>query len=231
MKKVLVVDIGGTNVKLMVSDNAEVRRFKSGSRLAPGTMVKKVKLNTRGWKYDVISLGFPGLVRDGQPAAEPGNLARGWVDFDYEKAFGKPIKIINDAAMQALAHYQEGRMLFLGLGTGLGSTLIVDDVVIPLELGELKYRKRASFNHTLSKEGLARLGQRRWERAVHEVVSVLRCALQTDYIVIGGGSAKLLQSLPTGSRRGDNRHAFNGGWRLWHHTEKARPQASTWSIE
>lgn len=231
MKKVLVIDIGGSKVKLMVSDVTEVRKFPSGPKLTPQAMVKQVKATARGWKYDVISLGFPGPVLHGHPAEEPGNLGPGWVDFDYEKAFGKPVKIINDAALQSLASYRGGRMLFLGLGTGVGSTLIVDDIVIPLELGELRYKQRTSIFHMLSKEGLARMGRKRWERAVHEIVAVLRNALRTDDIVIGGGSAELLRSLPEGTRRGDNRHAFAGGCRLWHQTRKARPQESTWTIE
>ena len=230
--KILVIDIGGTNVKLMASDQKEVRRFASGPKLTAGQMVAKVKQRTAGWKYEAVSLGFPGTVRNGMPASEPKNLGPGWVDFDYEAALGRKVRIINDAALQALGSYKVGRMLFIGLGTSVGSTLIVDNVVIPLELGLLKYNGRTTFEEALGDDGLATLGQEKWERAIHEITDMLRTTFVVDDMVIGGGSAKLIKTLPPGSRRGDNRNAFQGGLRLWQ--KKPAPvevRESTWRLD
>jgi polyphosphate glucokinase len=211
---VLVIDIGGSHVKLCVS-GAQPRRFDSGNELTPEVLVDRVRTSTADWRYEVISLGFPGLVTAHGPDAEPGNLGDGWVGFDFEAAFGKPVRLVNDAVLQALGAYEGGRMLFLGLGTGLGSALVTEHVVIPLELGNLPSGKGDSMAERVGKKALEDNGKDRWVRDVHNVVEVLRHALVPDYLVLGGGSAKLVDPLPHGTRRGGNDDACKGGFRLW----------------
>jgi polyphosphate glucokinase len=211
---VLAVDVGGSHVKALASNEREKRRFPSSSKLTPGEMVEGVLRIAEGWSWEVVSVGIPTPVHGGKPVAEPVNLGEGWVGFDYEAAFGKPTKIVNDAAMQALGSYEGGRMLFLGLGTGLGSALVVNGVVEPLELGHLPFRKK-TFEHYVSTGALARRGKRKWRKAVFEVVERLSAAMQPDYVVLGGGGADELDQLPPNCRRGDNERAFVGGFRLW----------------
>jgi polyphosphate glucokinase len=214
---VLVIDIGGTHVKVLVTGARQPREFVSGPTMTPGVMVADVKKIGRGWKYDVISIGYPGVVLHGRPIAEPHNLAKGWVGFDYQAAFGKPVKIINDAAMQALGSYRGGKMLFLGLGTGLGSTLIADGVVEPMELGHLPYKK-GTYENYVGQRGLEERGKAKWRRDVADVVARLTAALEPDDVVLGGGNVRRLKELPSGSRAGDNANAFIGGFRLWEET-------------
>jgi polyphosphate glucokinase len=219
--KVLVVDIGGSHVKLRATSQGTARKFDSGPTLTPKMMVAGVHKLTRGWQYEVVSIGYPGPVLHGRPVQEPHNLARGWVGFDYEAAFGRPVKIVNDAAMQALGSYEGGRMLFLGLGTGLGSTLIVEGIVHPLELGHLPYRK-GTFEDYVGLRGLQKRGKKKWRRTVDDVVTRLAAAMQPDTVVIGGGNVKKLKTLPPGCRTGLNANAFRGGFRLWAHAPAAK---------
>ena len=214
-KKILVIDVGGTHVKLMIS-RRDKRKFKSGLKLTPRAIVAEMKSLVGDWKFDVISMGFPAPVRDGRILGEPKNLGKGWVGFNFEKAFGKPVRIINDAAMQALGSYHGRRMLFLGLGTGLGSALVWDNYVLPLELGDLPYRNGSVIEDYLGKLGLARLGEKTWQRDVEHALIQLKKSLIADYVVLGGGNAKKLDALPEGIERGHNRNAFLGGTRLWH---------------
>jgi polyphosphate glucokinase len=211
---VLVIDIGGTNVKMLASGHEQPRKFPSGPELKPHQMVAGVVSATKDWTYDVISIGFPGPVLCGQPITEPVNLGPGWVGFDFEAAFRLPVKVINDAAMQALGSYQGGKMLFLGLGTGLGATVIMNGVIEPLELGRFHYKKR-TVEHYVGARGLKRLGRKKWQRHVEEIVDRVIGALKPDDVVIGGGNAKKLKQLPAGSRAGSNANAFLGGFRLW----------------
>lgn len=213
--RVLVVDVGGTSVKILASGQRTVRKFRSGPKLTAQQMVEGVMTVAKGWRFDAVSIGYPGPVSGGTLLEEPKNLGIGWVGFDFEKAFGCPVKVINDAAMQALGSYEGGRMLFLGLGTGLGSALIADHVIMPMELAYLPYKKGRSFEDYVGRRGLERLGKKKWRRAVDDVVSRLKAALVADYVVLGGGNAKKLQPLPDGARPGDNVHAFTGGRRLW----------------
>jgi polyphosphate glucokinase len=213
--KVLVIDVGGTNVKVSAHGEAEVRKFPSGPTLTAKQMVDGVLSLVGDWTYEVITVGYPGPVIHGRLALEPVNLGPGWVDFDFAAHFGKPVKLINDAAMQALGSYEGGRMLFLGLGTGLGSALIMDQVIAPLELAHLPYRKGRTFEDYLGLRGLKRLGKKKWQKAVEDVVARLQAALVADSVVLGGGNAKHLKRLPPGTRMGDNRNAFLGGVRLW----------------
>jgi polyphosphate glucokinase len=214
--RVLIIDIGGTHVKVWATGHKQRVEFSSGPKMTPRKMVAAVQAATSGWKYDAVSIGYPGPVVHGRPMAEPHNLGRGWVGFDFKKAFGRrPIKIINDAAMQALASYQGKRMLFLGLGTGLGSALIVDGVLEPMELAHLPYRKGRSYEDYVGLAGLKRLGRRRWRHHVQEIVKLLKKAMEVDDVVLGGGNARLLKNLPPGTRLGDNANAFIGGYRLW----------------
>jgi predicted NBD/HSP70 family sugar kinase len=213
-KKILVIDVGGTHVKLMIS-RAEKRKFKSGRRMTPRQMVSEIKSLIVDWKFDFISIGFPAPVVNGRIASEPKHLGKGWISFDFEKAFANPVRLINDAAMQALGSYRGGRMLFLGLGTGLGSTLVWTDTVLPLELGDLPYRDRAIIEDYLGRSGLERLGAKEWQREVQFAVTQLKKSLIADYVVLGGGNTKKLDSLPKGVERGHNRNAFLGGVRLW----------------
>ena len=212
--KVLAIDIGGTNVKILATGQKERRRFPSGLGLTPRKMVTTVKRLAKDWKYDVVSIGYPGRVRDDRPTTEPHNLANGWVKFDFEAAFGCPVKVINDAAMQALGSYRGGTMLFLGLGTGLGSAMVVAGTVVPMELGHLAISKR-TFEDDLGARGLKRLGRKKWQKRVEQVTQRFVSALELDDVVLGGGNAKKLTTAPAGCRVGDNAWAFLGGFRLW----------------
>src|SRR6266487_1159012 len=213
-KKILVIDIGGSNVKLMISRAGKLK-FTSGSRLTPREMVAEVKPLVSDLKFGAISMGFPSPVRDGRILSEPKHLGKGWVGFDFEKAFGKPVRVINDAAMQALGSYHGRRMLFLGLGTGLGSALVWDNYVLQLELGDLPYRNGNIIEDYLGKPGLARLGKKNWQCDVEHAIVQLKKSLIADYVVLGGGNAKRVDQLPKGFERGHNRNAFLGGTRLW----------------
>ena len=223
--KVLIVDVGGTHVKILATGEQNKREFASGPTLTAEQMVTGVTALTKGWKYDVVSMGYPGPVLHGRPVAEPHNLGRGWVGFDYRAAFGRPIKIINDAAMQALGGYKGGKMLFLGLGTGLGSTLIVDGIVEPMELGHLPYRK-ATYEDYVGTRGLKRYGKRKWRKYVADVVARLIAALQPEDVVLGGGNVHNLKELPPGCREGSEANAFVGGFRLWQDAAKRQPSTA-----
>ena len=223
--RVLVLDVGGTHVKLLVTGASEPRRFDSGRDMTPERMVAGVRAAARGWEFDVVSLGLPAPIVGGRPRIDPPHLGAGWIEFDYERAFGRPVRLINDAAMQALGSYEGGRMLFLGLGTGLGSTLIVDGVIVPMEVGHMPYRHGKAFEDYVGVAGLERLGQRKWVRHVHAVLSILEAALLPDYIVLGGGNVKRLETLPGGVRRGSNDNAFLGGFRLWEASRGASESA------
>jgi polyphosphate glucokinase len=211
---VLAVDVGGSHVKLLSSDERVPRRFESGRELTPERMVKGVLDQAAEWRFEVVSLGIPTPVHGGRPIAEPLNLGEGWVDFDYEAAFAKPTTVVNDAVMQAIGSYEGGRMLFLGLGTGLGSALIVDGVVEPLELGHLPFRK-GTFEDYVTRGARKQRGERKWRKGVFEAIEQLTNAIAADDVVIGGGEAEELDGLPEGCRRGDNENAFVGGFRLW----------------
>jgi polyphosphate glucokinase len=212
--KILVIDVGGNNCKFLASGQSEARRFESGPFFTPKRMVKGVLEMTKDWEYDVIAVGFPAPVVGNRPVQEPVNIGKGWVKFDYEKALGKPVKFINDAAMQALGSYEGGRMLFLGLGTGLGSAMILNGVVAPMELGHLPYRKR-TFEEYVGDRGRLRLGKKKWQKAVEDTISRLRAALEPEYVILGGGNVRKLERLPKGVRAGSNDNAFTGGFRLW----------------
>jgi predicted NBD/HSP70 family sugar kinase len=211
---VLAVDVGGSHVKALLSGEDEKRRFDSGPELSAEQMAAGVLELADGWSFDRVSVGIPTPVRGGKPIAEPVNLGNGWVGFDYDGAFGVPTKIVNDAVMQAVGSYEGGRMLFLGLGTGLGSALIADGVVEPLELGHLPFRKK-TFEDYVSERARERVGKKKWKKAVFETVKHLAAAIEPDYVVIGGGGADHLDELPPNTRRGDNENAFVGGFRLW----------------
>lgn len=213
--RILVVDIGGTHVKVLATGERQERKIDSGPTMTPVRMVKDVKQLTSGWKYDAVSIGYPGPVVQGRPLHEPHNLGKGWVGFHFSKAFGHPVRIINDAAMQALGSYRGGRMLFLGLGTGLGSAMIVNGTVQPLELAHLPYKKGRTYEDYVGLRGLEHLGKKKWRRHVADIVERLKIALEPDYIVLGGGNVKKLKKLPPGAEAGDNRNAFRGGFRLW----------------
>lgn len=213
--KILVVDVGGTNVKVLATGQDEPRKTPSGLTLTPAKMVADVKELAADWKFEAVSIGYPGYVFHGKPVCEPHNLAHGWVGFDYETAFGCPIKILNDAAMQALGSYEGGRMLFLGLGTGLGSAMIVEGIIEPMELAHLPYRKGKTYEDFLGVRGLERLGKKKWREAVADVVENLKTALEADYVVLGGGNVRKLKDPPPDTRLGDNANAFLGGFRLW----------------
>jgi polyphosphate glucokinase len=212
--KVLVIDIGGTNVKMLASGQDTPRKFPSGKGLTASQMVSGVLDATRDWDYEAISIGFPGPVLCGQPMTEPVNLGPGWMGFDFEAAFHRPVKVLNDAAMQALGSYQGGKMLFLGLGTGFGATVILDGVIEPLELGRFHYKK-STLEHYVGNGGLKRQGRKKWQCQVEEIVERLIAALKPDDVVLGGGNVKKLRSLPPGTRAGANANAFLGGFRLW----------------
>ena len=212
--RVLAVDVGGSHVKVLVSTGGERRRFESGPKLTAQQMIEGVLDLTKDWKYDAVSLGVPAKVTAGKVVHDPVNLGHGWAGFDFERAFGKPTKVVNDAAMQALGSYEGGRMLFLGLGTGLGTAMIVDGLLEPMELGHLRYKK-ATYEDYVGERGLERLGKKRWRKAVADVVRDLAAALEPEYVVLGGGNATLLKELPPEARLGDNENAFLGGFRLW----------------
>jgi polyphosphate glucokinase len=220
--RVLVVDVGGTNIKVLATGQAEPRKFPSGPTLTPDQMVSGVLQTAQGWEYDVVSVGFPGPVLQGRPVSEPPNLGRGWVGFDFAAAFEKPVRLVNDAAMQALGSYEGGRMLFLGLGTGLGSAVVSGGIVEPMELGHLPYKK-STFEDYVGARGLKRVGKKKWRKRVADVVERFRAALAPDYVVLGGGNAKKLDVLPTGARLGDNANAFKGGFRLWDDAQPVVP--------
>ena len=211
---VLAIDIGGTHVKILATGQKERREFESGSTLTPAMMVAGVQKLAEDWTYDAVSIGYPGPVLRNRPVAEPHNLAKGWVGFDFDAAFKTPVKVVNDAAMQALGSYKGGKMLFLGLGTGLGSTMIADGNVEPMELGHLPYKK-ATYEDYVGLRGLEKHGQKKWRKHVADVVERLVAALEPDDVVLGGGNVKRLERLPKGCRAGDNANAFLGGFRLW----------------
>ena len=225
VKHVLVVDVGGTSVKILATGQNERRSFPSGPTLTPKRMVSGVKKLAAGWMYDVVSIGYPGPVLRARPVAEPHNLGRGWVGFDFAAAFGRPVKVVNDAAMQALGSYKGGKMLFLGLGTGLGSTMIVEGIVEPMELGHLPYKK-GTYEDYVGRAGLERHGKKKWRRHVADVVARFIAALEPDDTVIGGGNVGKLEALPPHSRAGDNSNAFRGGFRLWEE-DNALPRSVT----
>src|SRR5438270_1269686 len=214
-RNVLAIDVGGTNLKLLATGQKEVRKIPSGPELTAAEMAKQVKAAVSDWSYDAVSIGYPGPVVQGRPINEPFNLAPGWVKFDVRKAFGKPVKIINDAAMQAVGSYKKGRMLFLGLGTGLGSAMIVDGVLQPMELAHLPFKKGRTYEDYLGRRGLERLGQEKWQKNVFAAVAQLKQAVQADDVVLGGGNAKKLTDLPADVRLGNNNNAFIGGFRMW----------------
>jgi polyphosphate glucokinase len=223
--KILVIDIGGTHVKILATGQNEPRKFESGPTLTPERMVAGVKQLAADWKYDAVSIGYPGPVLHGKPVAEPHNLAPGWIGFDYAAAFGCKVKLVNDAAMQALGSYNGGKMLFLGLGTGLGTTLIVDGIVEPMELAHLPYKK-STYEDYVGLRGLLKHGAHKWRRHVADVVKLLVAALGPEDVVLGGGNVKKLKELPSGCRAGDNSNAFLGGFRLWNaEAKRKRPAA------
>ena len=214
-RRILVIDVGGTHVKFRVGAGSAELKFASGPKLTPASMVRELKRLAPRLSYDAVSIGYPGVVFRDRIAAEPHNLAKGWVGYDFARALGKPVRIVNDAAMQAIGSYAGGRMLFLGLGTGLGVTLIIDGVIEPTELGHVSYRKGLSYEDYLGERGRRLRGNRKWRQSVHEVVEQLRRAFEVEYVVLGGGNAARLKRLPAGARLGDNRNAFIGGLRLW----------------
>ena len=218
---VLVVDVGGTHVKVLVSGETEPRKFDSGPELAPRRMVSGVKKIAGDWIYDAVSIGYPGPVLRNKPVSEPHNLGRGWVGFNFETAFGRPVKLINDAAMQALGSYRGGKMLFIGLGTGLGSAMITDGIVEPMELGHLPWKKH-TYEDYVGERGLDRCGVKKWRRYVAEAVAQLIAALEPEEVVLGGGNVKQLKTLPPNCRAGDNANAFLGGFRLWGDEQKQK---------
>jgi polyphosphate glucokinase len=212
---VLVIDVGGTHIKILASGKKQPRKVESGPTMTAAQMATAVKQLAAGWKYDRVSIGYPGPVILNRPLHEPINMGDGWVEFDFRGAFGCPVKLINDAAMQALGSYKGGHLLFLGLGTGLGSAMVVNHIVQPMELGHLPYKKGKTYEDYLGRRGLKRLGKKRWRQQVAVIIEQLRAALQPDDVVIGGGNAKKLDALPMGCRLGDNGNAFVGGFQLW----------------
>ena len=229
---VLVVEIGASRVKMLATGAHEPRRFDSDENLTPDRLVERVREHTSDWTYDVVSIGYPGTVDARGPRAEPGNLGDGWVRFDFSKAFGKPVRVLNDAAMQALGGYDSGRMLFLGLGTGVGAALVTEHVVVPLELGCLPYCPDETLFDRLGSAGLEKHGEQVWLDAVSKVTTMLREAFSADYVLIGGGNASRVQPLPQGARRGGNEDAFTGGFRLWEEIVEPhdRRAASVWRV-
>jgi polyphosphate glucokinase len=226
---VLVVDVGGTNVKILATGQSEPRKLPSGPTLAPEAMVAGVQNLAEDWQYDVVSIGYPGRVVRGRILAEPHNLAPGWVGFDFAAAFGQPVKVVNDAAMQALGSYQGGLLLFLGLGTGLGSAVVAEGIVVPMELAHLPYRK-GTYEDYVGRRGLKRMGRKKWARHVAVVVGRMAAALAPDDIVLGGGNTKKLKALPPGSRAGENVNAFAGGFRLWEAAVEPAPAATDGAV-
>jgi len=214
-RSILAVDVGGTGLKVLATGQSEPRRRDSGPLMTPQEMVELVREMASDWQYDAVSIGYPGQVGDHGPRSEPGNLGAGWVGFNFAAAFDRPVRIVNDAAMQALGSYDGGRMLFLGLGTGLGSAMIAENVIVPLELGELPYRRRR-LGEVLGRDGLERVGKKKWRQVIDRVVPLLMAATLADYVVIGGGNAKRIKNPPGGARLSNNLTAFRGGFRLWH---------------
>jgi polyphosphate glucokinase len=215
IRKILVIDVGGTHVKALLTGKREPRKLPSGPHLTAKEMVAIVCEATADWDYDAVTVGFPGPVSQNRPTKEPVNLGTGWVGFDFAKAFGKPVKVINDAAMQAVGSYEGGRMLFLGLGTGLGTALVIDGHVIPLEIAHLPYHKGKEYEEYVGEAGMKKLGKKKWKKHVEEVVRLFLAALNADYAVIGGGNVRFFDKLPPNCKRGSNRFAFRGGFRLW----------------
>lgn len=219
---ILGVDIGGTNLKFRTQDQDEVTKVPSGPKMTPEVMMEAIRKHSAGWKYDHVSIGFPGPVIHDKPLLEPHNLGRGWVHFDFKKAFGnRPMKFLNDAAMQAMGSYRGGRMLYLGLGTGLGSAMVVDGSVQAMELAHLPWKKRKSYEDYLGKAGLRRDGRKQWEKNVHKVILLMSDAMEADYVVLGGGNAKLLKKLPDKVYLGSNDNAFKGAFMLWEEEKKS----------
>lgn len=221
--KVLVIDVGGTHVKILATGQATERRIESGPKMTAEQMADGVKKLAGGWAYDAVSIGYPGVVKNNQPATEPRNLGPGWVKYDFRAAFGKPVKVINDAAMQALGSYMKGKLLFLGLGTGLGTTVIMDGVVLPMELAHMPYRRK-TFEDYVGERALERRGKKKWRRHVAETAALLGAALLPDDVVIGGGNARHLDAPPPGCRIGENTNAFSGGFCMW--DASAKPGAA-----
>jgi polyphosphate glucokinase len=230
--KVLVVDIGGSSVKALATGHTARVRFASGRHLTPAELVRQVQQHAAHWQYDVVSIGYPGAAGPNGPVAEPGNLGPGWVGYDFSRAFERPVRMVNDAAMQAVGGYEGGRMLFLGLGTGLGSTLVADRVIVPLELGLLPYTQSETLGERLGKTGLARYGLRTWTEAVTRAAEMLRSAFAADYVVLGGGNASKVEALPPHTRRGGNMDAFRGGFRLWEERIEPHdgPSPASWRV-
>ncbi len=212
---ILVIDVGGSHVKFRMGPRGEIRRFESGPRMTAAEMARKVRKLARDLPYEAVAIGYPGLVLRGRIAAEPYNLGAGWVGYDFEKTLGRPVRVVNDATMQALGSYEGGRMLFLGLGTGLGATLILDGAVEPMEIGHMPFKHRRTFEDYVGERGRKRLGNNKWRKAVAEVVTRLKEVLEADYVVLGGGNAERLKALPEGVRLGENLNAFKGGLHLW----------------
>jgi hypothetical protein len=227
-KTILVVDIGGTHIKLMIS-RREKRKFDSGPSMTPRRLVSSLKKTVKGWKFDAVSIGFPAPVKEGVIARDPKHLGKGWAGFNFTKALGKPTRVVNDAALQALGSYRGGRMLFLGLGTGLGSAMVYGKTLLPLELGDLPYRDGAIIEKYLGKPGLSKLGEAAWKREVRHAILQLRKSFIADYVVLGGGNVKRFKTLPDGVELGHNRNAFLGGVRLWE--TDPRTHRSRWKIE
>ena len=221
--KVLVIDVGGTNVKLLATGQKEPRKYPSGPTMTPRKMVRLVKKAVGDWKFECISLGYPGPIINGHPLREPHNLGRGWVGFNFQKAFGCPVKILNDAAMQAVGSYKGRRMLFLGLGTGLGSAMIVEGILQPMELAHLTYKNGKTYEDYLGLRGLEGMGKKKWRRYVAKITKSLKIALDADYVVLGGGNCKKLKELPRGAQLGSNGNAFLGGFRMWQKNQVANP--------
>jgi len=230
--KVLMIDIGGSNVKFMNSRGGEMRRLKSGTELTADDMVHGVLSQVGDWEYDRISIGFPGLLHHGRPVREPFNLGNGWLNYDFEAAFGKPVRMINDAAMQALGNYVHGRLLFLGFGTSIGTSIIADDVIIPVEVGMIRMSRKDTFVDRLSKAALKEHGVEMWAEAVHEAVELMQDVFNPQETVLGGGNTKLLETLPKGCRPTDNSSAYVGALRLWEDADMwAVPAETTWKIQ
>jgi polyphosphate glucokinase len=226
--RILVVDVGGTNLKISIGPRRKATKVPSGPAMTAAQMAAAVKECVGGRAYDAVSIGYPGPVVDGRPSLEPKNLGGGWIRYDYKASFGKPVRIVNDAVMQALGSYEGGRMLFLGLGTGLGSALVLDGLVAPLEIAHLPYHEGGTYEDYVGLRGFKRMGPKRWEKHVENVVAILKQALQVDYVMLGGGQSRKLEALPAGARLGTNKHAILGGVRLWSpkHRRNRFPQAS-----
>jgi predicted NBD/HSP70 family sugar kinase len=226
-RDILVIDIGGTHVKFRIGPRGAVEEFPSGSRMTPARMLRELLPCVAERHYDAVSIGYPGVVFHGRIAGEPHNLGRGWVGYDFARALHKPVRVVNDASMQAIGSYTGGRMLFLGLGTGLGATLIIEGVVEPTEVGHMPYKHGRTFEDYVGERGRKRRGNKKWRRAVCEVIAALKTAFEADYVVLGGGNATRLKKLPPGVRRGDNRNAFTGGLRIWRDGAPGRKSATT----